>query len=461
MIVLIGFIYVVYFLLLGAGARFAFNMITNNQLVIAQKTEFIAHAFFQGVFLHIIFFNTLQLLNLSVSGLLTGVGLLILSSIATIFWQLRRGLTIETNPNNHKQAVVISLLIIIGSMFIYWNAYSLPNIAWDSWAVWEGRAQQWVNHGLGAEILRWDEWLQNDRALFNQAANYPDGLSLIYFLPKLLFNQGFAATQVVYLFAFALMTVLLVRRVAKNGTSIYLQAFMVLVIYTTPMISTHLMIQGYADIWLAMYVLLVMLTLMDYKETGYSGLGMSLLCYVAVLPMLKLEGWIWLILFFVAYLLVWLWQNKHRSWIFGAAVFLVLIFISGIINFSSSWGDLVINRHNITVFNLLNTPIEFINITDQLLASFFWQNNWSLIWLGLPFLMVSFFTQKHDQAHLVAQVFLITALLCFLFLFYFTEASKWALDLTAINRLILQLTPCYLFLLFRMLAHFEHFKPKK
>lgn len=460
MTVLIGLTYVVYFMVLGAGVRIAFNLMAKNKFVIRQKTEFFAHAFFQGVFLHIVLFNVMQVLTGSVWVLVSSVGLLTLTCFALILWQLKQGVSIESESAEHKQTVVVSILVVLASAFIYWNAYMLPNIAWDSWAVWEGKAEQWIIHGLNANIVRWEQWLDNDQALFNQAANYPDGLSLVYYLPKLLVNQGFAVTHVVYFFAFAMMTLLLVKRVAKFGASIYLQAFMVLIIYTTPIISNHLMMQGYADIWLAMYVLLIMLTLMDFKETGHAGIGIALLCYLITLPMLKLEGWIWLLLFVVSYALVWLWQNQHKNWVIGGTLLLLLVFVSGVINFSFPFGDVIINHQEIVIFNIINTPIQFVNITEQLLISFFWQNNWSLLWLGLPFLIFTFFSQSHDQASHVAQVFFIAALLCFLFLFYFTEASKWALDLTAINRLVLQLTPCYLFLLFKMLTQIESFQPK-
>jgi len=457
MTVLIGFLYVIYFLLLGVGTCISFNLFTKNKLVIGQKTEFLAHAFFQGVFFHIVFFNLLQLFDWSTHGLLTGVGLLTLICAGLIVWQLNQGVNIAAKTEHHKQTSVVTLLVIIGSIFIYWNGHLLPNIAWDSWAVWEGKAEQWIIHGLNADIAKWDDWLQNNNALFNQAANYPDGLSLIYYLPKLIFKQGFAVTHVVYLFAFAMLTVLLISRVAKNGTSIYLLAFMVLIIYTVPMISNHLMIQGYADIWLAMYVLLIMLTLMDYKETWHRGAGIRLLCYLTILPMLKLEGWVWLLLFVLAYVLVWLWQCQRKKWVIGSVFLMACIIVSGIIDFTLPFGDLIINHNKLVIFNLIDTSIQFVNITDQLLISFFWQNNWSLIWLGLPFLIVTFFTQSHDQVNQVVQVFFIAALLCFLFLFYFTEANKWAIDLTAINRLALQLTPCYLFLLFKMFSQIENY----
>ncbi len=453
---LLGIIYIIYFISLGYGFRVAFNKIKQQQLIIENKTDFFAHAFFQGVFIHVVIFNLFQLLNLSNSTVLVALPLLLLVCMALIFWHiLHKGLQGQTFvPKLHN--VLITTVLLLMSAFIYWNGSLLPNIAWDSWAVWEGKAQQWVEHGLNVDIMAWNDWVNEDTAIFNASANYPDGLSLIYFLPKVLFQEGFAITQIVVLFAFAMMTLLLISRIAKLGAPVYLQLAMVLVIYTTPFISNHLMIQGYADIWLAMFILLVMLSLMDYIDDNNMGIGLTIICYLAMLPMLKLEGWVWLLLFFMAYGLTLLSTHKSKYKVLAgvAGVILALVLLGGIdLNFS--FGNITITHERITLLNLFDLHINFVNITEPLLISFLWQNNWSLLWLGLPFLLFTFFSRRHSLASQVSHVFLILALGCMLFLFYFTEASRWAQDFTAINRIVLQLTPCYLFLLFKMIVRIK------
>ncbi len=460
MIVLLGLAYIIYFLVLGAGFRQTVNLLIKNKWILETKTEFVSHAFFQGVFFHVLLFNTLQLFNWSVITILIIIILILVAAILLIAWHAS-SISSQLSFKWLSPPTALFSLACACALLIYWNGHMLPNIAWDSWAVWEGRAQQWVLHGLNTDIHDWDEWLLNHQSIYNHAANYPDGLSLIYYLPMLLSNDGFAITYVVNLFAFTLISMLMVQRLAKNNGTTYLQAFAMIALFTTPMINNHLMIQGYADIWMAMYIMLLLLTLVDCKESKRIDTGIALICYLFILPMLKLEGWIWLLLFAVAYVLVNLWQHKKKYWITAFTLIFAFLFASNVINFHFPFGDLVINQQRIVIFNLIDTPIQFQNITDQLLTSFLWQNNWSIIWLGLPFLMVTFLTQRHDQAYKVAQTFFISALLCFLFLFYFTEASKWALDLTAINRLILQLTPCYLFLLFNMLIKVEHFHPEQ
>ena len=456
----LGLLYVSYFIVLGYGFRAAFNLIKGEDMVIEQKTDFLAHAFFQGVFLHVVMFNVLQLFDLSASVLIGLVTITFIACLAAIGQHIRSGgfksQTIKPKPHN----LLVTVTLLLFSLFIYWNGVLLPNIAWDSWAVWFGKAQQWINHGLHTQILQWEAWLQAEGALFNPSANYPDGLSLIFYWPELLFGSGFAITHVVLLFAFAMMTLLLTSRIEKTGAPIYFQLFLIVVLYTTPFINNHLMILGYADIWIAMFVVLIMLSLMDFVDDRNSGVGLTILCYLVMLPMLKLEGWVWLILFVLAYLISWLLKHHNRFKIMiTISVLIVLLLLAGGIHLSLPFGDLIISHERITLFNLFDMKLAFVDISDALLVSFFWQNNWSLLWLGLPFLLYTFFNTQHSLASQVSHIFLILALACFMFLFFFTEASQWAQDLTAINRVVLQLTPCYVFLLFKMLSSLVIPKP--
>jgi len=453
MIILSGIVYCLYFIILGYGVRVAYNLITHKQLIIARKTDFFAHAFFQGVFIHVVLFNLLQYIELSNKQLLfTTIGYTSLCLILALKHAINKGFE-GSSVQLKAKSLVLNTAVILASLFIYWNGSLLPNIAWDSWVVWESKAEQWLYHGLSIDINQWTNWIQTPDSLFNLSAHYPDALSLIYFLPKIFTSNSNGVVHITYLFAFAMITLLLISRLAKIGAPFYLQLFFIVIIYTTPLISNHLMIHGYADIWVAMYVLLIMLTLMDYNDEQNLGLGLTLVCYLSMLPMTKLEGWVWLLLFIISHLIVTAFNHRHKNLIFIAAIcFVLLLIILGGIDISTPLGNLTINQQRITLFNLIDTPVQFVNISNELMTGFFWQNNWSLVWLGLPFLLISFIREPHSKASQLTHVFIFLALLCFLFLFYFTEASKWAQDMTALNRVVLQLTPCYLFLLFKMIT---------
>jgi hypothetical protein len=460
MMIVNGMIYAAYFALLGLTARVLFNRLLNTQILVDRKTELFAQSFFQGVFIHVVLFNVLQFFPTThqtqlwlVAGLVIGcVGLLWLAQ------HKQQVLRFESfRPT--RQSLLLLLLVTCGMCVIYWNGQLLPNIAWDSWMIWEGKSKQWLAQGLNTEISQWSDWINNPDAVFNLSAHYPDGVSLLYYLPNLLLSNGNAAVHVMSLLAYALTTLLLISRCAKSGAPAWFQLMIVFIMFSIPLINNHLMIYGYADLWVAMYVLLIMLTLMDYHDENNRGTGLTILCYLALLPLLKLEGWVWLVLFLVAHFLVQTIRSRHRiTLLLVVAGIVAALFVARGLELSTPLGQLIINHDRLVIFDLLDTPLAFTDVTDSLLTGFFWQNNWSFIWLGLPFLMVTFFAHHQNRASQVSHAFMLLALLCFLFLFYFTKASQWAKDLTALNRIVLQLTPCYLFLLFSMLIRLRGIK---
>ena len=454
MMILLGLLYAVYFMVLGSGMRVMFNVSLGKQITIDKKTEFVAQSFFQGIFLHVVFFNLLQFVPLNhhwlllLTALMTGCCVLLLMAA-----QMSRRTIRFQSVKPTTQSLILMILVTCGAGLLYYNGQLLPNIAWDSWMIWEGKARQWVSQGLNVDISQWHDWIVDPTAAFNVSAHYPDGVSLLYFLPKLLFTGSNHVVHVLTLVAYALTTLLMISRLDKMGTPGKLQWLFVVIMFSTPLINNHLMIFGYADIWMAMYVLLIMLTLMDYHDENNLGTGLTVVCYLALLPMLKLEGWVWLTLFVVAHGLVSVMRSRHRyRWLAAVAALCLILVLLGGINLSTPLGRLVISSDQLVIFNLLNTPLQYTDISAALLTGFFWQNNWSFIWLALPFLLISFFLNNHSRPSQVSHVFMILALLCFLFLFYFTSASQWASDLTALNRVVLQLTPCYLFLVFHMLS---------
>ncbi len=451
--VLNGLCYGLYFVILGYGLRVAFHWLSHGQLIIRKKTEFLAHAFFQGVFLHVVILNLLQWTSLSNTAVLWSMLTLCLTCLGLILWHLTAAQHSRPQFQFSAQKATLMVLVIGASGLLLWSGLLLPNMAWDSWIVWEGRAEQWLFHGLSTTISSWPEWANSESTIFNYSAHYPDGLSLVYFLPKLIFSDNLAVTEVLNVIAYGLMTMLLVSRVAKLGAPFYLQLFLVVVMYSTPLLNNHLIIQGYADIWLAIYILLIMLTLLDYNDEPNKGLGLSALCYLAMLPMLKLEGWVWMCLIMVSHVFVVFLKPRHKLLLLIAVVVIALfLWLNGGLNITLPFGELVINSQRLEVFHLIDTRFEFVDVSAALLSGFLLQNNWSLLWFGLPFLLAHFITGKHSKACQVSHLFIILALSCFLFLFYFTEASQWALDMTAMNRVVLQLTPCYIYLLFKMIT---------
>lgn len=453
MIYISGLIYVIAFLILGFSLRFGFIMITKNKNQSTVNLDFFTHSFFQGVLCLILLLNCIQFIGLTN---------LAIQIICVLFFCTALVLVIKgytslpfkiTKPDYSK--LIILFVTFLSTLLIYFNGAHLPNIAWDSWAVWEGRANQWINHGLHTNIMASQAWLVSADSLYNKSANYPEGLSLIYFVPKLFFKTAFQTTHFLYLFAYGLTVLMLQNHIRKLGATFSLQLLLVLIAFTLPLMSNHLMITGYADIWIAMILVLVILSYIDFSTQPTKAALFTLSGYVCLLPMFKLEGWVWLMLLLIAHLVSLVKESKRLKAILLSlfTVFFIATIIG--VDLSTPLGQIIISSERINIFSLIDSQIEFNNISGLLMSGLFWQNNWSLIWLGLPFLLVSFIKVKQDKTSNTIHLFFTLSILSFLFLFYFTKASQWAEDFTAVNRIVLQLTPCYLLLLFRMLTQFQ------
>lgn len=454
-----GLFYVIFLMLLGVASRITFSELTHNKNKIVVNFEFCIHSFFQGMLCLIVLLNAFQLLAVTNNTVATLIVFTLLLSIAIVLKSILSS-QFTMSEFNRSEFFFFSV-VLASSLLIYINGALLPNIAWDSWSVWEGRANQWMAHGLGVKVALPQAWLYSDDSIFNLSANYPEGLSLLYFVPKLFTQSSFEITQILYFSAYAFTVLVLQNHIKEFGASYFLQLFFILLAFTLPLMGNHLMISGYADIWIAIILVLVLLTYIDYANYKKKAALITLLGYVCLLPMFKLEGWIWLTLLVLAHSVSVIKANKKAKFMLLGIVLLLIFLVWLGIDFETPFGPLILSSSQVNIFSLLKLQIEFTNISELLMSGLFWQNNWSLIWLGLPFLFISFFTQKQDSTSNTIHLFFTLSILSVLFLFYFTKASQWAEDFTAINRIVLQLTPCYLLLLFRMLTQFELSHNKK
>lgn len=457
---LFTFVYVCYLLIMGIGLRIASLYVIGYTIHTRRLSGLLAHGFFIGLFAHVALLNGLQLFNLS-----NGANTLIIGGLAIIFavvigYYHFRGLSLIHKSKNRKQQLIIFALIVLASLLIFYNSHNVPNLAWDTWTVWIARAKQWYYHGLSAEFVQPDQWLIQSKALLNLSSHYPDGLSLIVY-PIVVFNDTIKPGLLgLYLTAYGLLVLLVSNRLEKLGAPFILRLFLVLVMYSTPLLINHILLPGYADIWLACYILLIMLVLLDYNDQPKRGLRLTIIAYALMLPMLKLEGWAWLLIFFFSHTLI-MWFGIKQRLIILAVLLSAFIFwfLLGGISLSTPWGPLNITPAEINLFNKAYLSFAFTPVTDALINGIFWQFNWSLLWFGLPFLLFYMVLKNHNKAQQVSHLFFMIAFITYLALFYLTPAAKYALDFTAVNRILLQLMPCYIFLIFTLLTSL--FNPKK
>jgi hypothetical protein len=183
------------------------------------------------------------------------------------------------------------------------------------------------------------------------------------------------------------------------------------------------------------------------RDTGQ--LAVAIAC-AALLPAMKLEGAIWLLLCVTVATYDILPRRWRRLALAGvAAVLMALLFVSRIDLPVPALGWVEITHSRIVVPALGEYAVHFnADALLSLLDSLFVQPNWHLLWWLAPGIALwRWRALREDTAlrHLGAFVLLGFAFL--FFLFTCTDASRWAESYTAVNRLILQLVPAAVTLL--------------
>lgn len=455
--------YVIYFMSLGIGARLAVLQIMGLEANKRRLSTLLAHGLFMGLLIHVLLMNSLQLLNINNTMAFSAMVLMLMLCSAIIFYQLVFGKGIHNSTDFNRYQITTISVIVIASLLIVWNSYYVPNLAWDSWTVWLARAKQWYYHGLGVTFVQPQAWLESNKGLLNLSSHYPDGLSLIFY-PMLFFSDHAKPILLgLYLVIYGFLVLLMCNRLEKIAAPFYLRLLLVVVMYSTPLMVNHLLLPGYADLILAIFILLIMLGLLDYNDQAKPAMRLLIIGYAIMLPLIKIEGWVWLIIFLFSHSFIMWFNVKQRLIILTTMIFgFVLWFSLGGLSFNTPFGPLVISPEEINLFNKAYLSFGFTDVTEAIINGLFWQFNWSLLWFALPFLVLYMLAFKHNKAQQVSHLFFILSFVVILGLFYLTPAAKYALDNTAINRIFLQLMPCYIFLIFSMLTTvFNQNEPSK
>ena len=211
------------------------------------------------------------------------------------------------------------------------------------------------------------------------------------------------------------------------------------VVAAAPLMNTHVALAGYADLWVAGFVLMGASALAVARHNGRArGTTAVIACAIGLIS-LKLEGAIWAALL-VALLALSHWETLDKA---SRRRWLVAVLALGGIGLASILVWLALNGGELP-FGL---RLELHWVGPPFAYAMFASGDWGLLWylVGTGLLVVA--TTARGTAHgRLALYFAGLAALLLISLFSFTNAGEWAARQTALNRLLLQCAPA-LFLL--------------
>ena len=389
------------------------------------------------------------------AGWIAGFGIV----ATTIAWWRRRPCTVVSG-RSEKINIWTSGLLALAMASLLWRGWIAlreillrPTFPWDAWDAWAVKSKTWFLLGHYAPFVSLQDWL---RAVGTDvhtgiAWSYPATLAWlqVWFASAAdgwiepMVNLPWLALWVGLLFGhYGQWRALGLSRV-KALVGVY-------ALGSLPLLDVHVALAGYADLWIATVLGFGVLAWMRWIEQRDRGqLAIAAICAM-LLPALKLEGGVWLLLF----VCVAAFGSLPRRWRWYAigigtcAIGLGIVFGNLVLPLVAlGWTHVEGGAVEVPVIGRLAIGWHAAAF-DGVLNALFAQRNWNMLWWLAPIIVVLRWREAraHESIRLLG-LFLLAGFGFLLFLFLFTDAARWAESYTAINRLIMHLVPATITLL--------------
>ena len=389
--------------------------------------------------------------------------LLLLMAIACVLiWRARvRPGFVYDAANGKKWTAALLGIAVVSLGWRGWTALReillRPTYPWDAWDAWAVKSKTWALLGHHAPFVPIDEWLRHPaRELYTSIAwGYPSTLAWmqVWFASA----AGGWIEPLVNLPWFALWIGLLLAHYGQWRALGMRRAQALAGTYalgSLPLLDVHVALAGYADLWVAAvlgFAVLAWLRWMQRRERTQLAIAIA---GAALLPLLKLEGAVWLSLFAATVIYGLLpapW--RRRAFVLLLCLFALVVAVSGLKLPVPGLGWVDIGRDYLSVpiigrLNIAWHGPAFAGVLNSL----FVQPNWHLLWWIAPVIVLwRWRTLRANAATRHLGAFLLAALGFLFFLFVFTDAASFAETYTAINRLLMHIVPSLLTFLMLLL----------
>ena len=322
-----------------------------------------------------------------------------------------------------------------------------PTFPWDAWDAWAVKSKTWYLLGHYAPFVSAHDWLalQPADAYSGPAWSYPSALAWmqVWFASA----AGGWVEPLVNLPWLALWTGMLLAHYGQwraLGLSATRAVLGVYALGSLPLLTVHVALAGYADLWIAALFGLSVLAWLRWRRDGDRGQLVIAVACAAVLPWLKLEGAVWLLLLAgIAGFAALPRRLRWRALIAVAAI----AFVAAAIDclplplLGLGWVKVGLTRIDVPVIGALSVRWHGNSLAGTLTA-LFGQSNWNLLWWLAPAVVVWRWHELRAQEPLrLLGVLLLGCFVFLLFLFLLTDAARWAESYTAINRLLMHIVP--------------------
>lgn len=362
-----------------------------------------------------------------------------------------------TTPVEKALLALAIALMSIHLVFIAVEIFTRPLYPWDAWLVWVYRAKAWYLSGGMASVVSARDWAgANTADLYTMHAwRYPMFSSVVpYWAALSLGRWSETLINLPVLFAGLAMGMALYGQCREQGLNVSVSLLACYVLFSIPIIGTHLALAGYADIWMAGFAGLGFVAVMRglASENGAASTLQTLLGLLMILfsAWIKNEGAVWLLGAAAMIILATCRARVTVLTIAGAVVVVLLAHALGISQLDLPFiGRLGVVDGRLVIPFIGSFRLEMHDVFGVYWDNFFRMGSWNLLWLAVAgSLLTGFMYLKRSPGHRARRTAL-SLILVFLavqwFIFGFTDQGLWAAKYTAINRLPIHFVPALLF----------------
>jgi len=340
---------------------------------------------------------------------------------------------------------------------VWWR----PLYPWDAWTTWAVRSRVWTELGQLVPFVDAPRWLaESGGAAYTLPAwHYPAMVSLLSVWSTL--GQGGwneTAANLPWLGCGLALALGFYGQARLWGASALTALTFTWLLFSLPLLNSHIALAGYADLWLAAVLGLAVIAFFHWARTGDR--RQALLATVSALAgaLLKLEGMVWLLLFLPALAAA----RLPGRWFLALAVAATAAWLAwwlsgGLVWTVADFGKFQLTPERLQIPYLGQFGLGYRGSWGPVVKNLWVLDNWHLLGLLLPLsagvaALTGFGAQPWQRAQLV---WVAASLLALFILFFWTDAQQWAEQYTSINRVFLDFVPA---LLFWSLAVFQHLR---
>lgn len=398
--------------------------------------------------------------------------LLVLATLLSVLarWRWTGAIAAEADPVDVSMKVpagrgswrsrwlpLLALPLAIQFVLILHQALWMPTYPWDAWTVWLLRARAWLEADAFLPMLGLQDWWGAQvPALPTIAPDYPNAVpGVAVWFGSAAGGWNSAAVHSAWPLAWLAGALALWSGLLRAGVGYRVAELGCLAWASLPMLSAHAALAGYADLWVGLLLMLAGLAALQLGQAARRrGALLVLLLSILLLPMVKLEGWIWagVALSILSFALL---PRRGRRiaaalLALGALLALLLLVLVPLQLMVPGLGEFRIGEGALAL-GPIQAQFQPQNVLPELLWTLFELPHWHLLWLLLPVLLALGWRRGVQQGGLPAGAagLALGALLGLAFLvlvFGFSQHAQWLRDLTSVNRLLLHWLPLPLLL---------------